>query len=55
MKKTDQDLTRQEEDISAPEFDAEERQDQHDFGNWPEAFGLVFTLFVFWLIFAFTG
>ncbi|MEZ5798233.1 MAG: hypothetical protein R3D63_12555 [Paracoccaceae bacterium] len=48
-------LTRQDEDISAPEFAAEEGTDHKDFGNWPEVAGLVFTIFVIWLTFAFTG
>ena len=48
-------LTRQDEDISAPEFTAEERADHHDFGNWPELFGLVLTGLLVWLAFAFTG
>ncbi len=55
MKPSDDDLTRQDEDISAPEYAAEEQQDAHDFGNLPEVAGLLFTLFVCWLIFAFTG
>lgn len=55
MTRTDEDLTRQDEDISAKEFAAEEAVDRHDFGNWPELGGLAFTLFVTWLIFAFTG
>lgn len=49
------DLTRQDEDISAAGFDAEETRDHHDFGNWPEAAGFVATAFVVWLIFAYTG
>lgn len=55
MNTDDRDLTRQDEDISAAEFQTEERLDHHDFGDWPEMAGLVFTLFVTWLIFAFTG
>ncbi|MGF0540441.1 hypothetical protein ACQQ2Q_20795 [Agrobacterium sp. ES01] len=55
MKISDQDLTRQDEDISSSEFGAEETKDMHDFGNWPEVAGLVFTLFAIWLTFAFTG
>ncbi|MBA5777553.1 hypothetical protein H2509_10505 [Stappia sp. F7233] len=55
MQTNDPDLTRQDEEISAPEFTAEERRDHHDFGNWPEVFGVALTLFVTWLIFAFTG
>ncbi|WP_346915140.1 hypothetical protein [uncultured Roseibium sp.] len=51
---TDQDLTRQDEDISPQEFQAEEAREA-DFGNWPELAGLVFTAFVIWLTFAFTG
>ncbi|WP_413206210.1 hypothetical protein [Rhodospirillum sp. A1_3_36] len=51
----DKDLTRQEEDLSGPEFAEEESRDSHDFGNWPELVGLVFTAVVTWLIFAFTG
>ncbi|GAB4531444.1 MAG: hypothetical protein Tsb0019_33260 [Roseibium sp.] len=51
----DSDLTRQDEDMTPAEFAEEERRDAYGFGNWPEAVGLVFTLFVIWLIFAFTG
>ncbi|POF34158.1 hypothetical protein [Roseibium marinum] len=51
----DRDLTRQDEDISPAEFAAEERREHYAFGNWPEIAGTVFTLFVIWLIFAFTG
>ena len=49
------DLTRQDEDLSAAEFEAEERHDHPDFGWWPELVGLVLTAFVCWLIFAFRG
>lgn len=52
---SDPKLTHQDEEISAPEFGAEERHDHHKFGNWPEVAGLALTLFVTWLIFAFTG
>ncbi len=55
MKISDQDLTRQDEDISSADFTAEEAQDRHDFGNWPELAGFAFTIFVIWLTFAFTG
>lgn len=55
MQMTDQELTRQEDDLSATEFAAEEKSDNHDFGNWPEVFGVVMTIVVFWLMFAFTG
>ncbi|MCB1353596.1 MAG: hypothetical protein KDK03_12755 [Rhodobacteraceae bacterium] len=55
MKPTDEDLARQEDDLPAAAFAAEEKRDHHDFGNWPEVAGLAFTLFVTWLIFAFTG
>lgn len=48
-------LTRQDEDISAPEFEGEERQDGHRFGSWPEFGGALFTIIVIWLIFAFRG
>lgn len=51
----DHDLTRQDEEMSAAEFASEERRDRYEFGNWPEAAGLVFTIFVIWLMFAFTG
>ncbi len=54
MKITDKDLTRQDEDIAPEEFADEERRDDR-FGNWPEVSGLVFTLIVIWLTFAFTG
>jgi hypothetical protein len=55
MTSKDEELTRQDGEISAVAFGAEEQEDQHDFGNWPEAAGLAFTLFVIWLTFAFTG
>jgi hypothetical protein len=51
----DPDLTRQDEDISAAEFAAEEARDAHDFGNWPEIAGLFLTGLIVWLTFAFTG
>ena len=52
---TQDDLTRQDEDLPAAEFDDEERADHHDFGSWPEAVGLVFTILLIWLIFQFRG
>lgn len=52
---SDPELTRQDEEISADAYGDEEERDRHDFGNWPEAAGVVLTLFVTWLIFAFTG
>ncbi|UUP18158.1 hypothetical protein [Nitratireductor thuwali] len=52
---SDPKLTHQDEELSALEFGAEEKRDRHDFGNWPEVAGVVLTLFVTWLIFAFTG
>jgi hypothetical protein len=55
MNMSDKDLTHQEEELSLSEFESEERQDGHDFGNWPEVAGLVFTIFVAWLIFFFRG
>ncbi len=48
------DLTRQEEDISAREF-AEEESTEPDFGNWPELFGLCLTAILVWLTFAFVN
>jgi len=54
MTPSDDDLTRQDEEISNLEFEAEEARD-YRFGNWPEIAGLAFTLFVIWLTFAFTG
>ncbi len=53
MQSDDRDLTRQDEEISAAEFDIEERRDHHDFGNWPEVMGLALVALVTWLIFAF--
>ncbi|MEW5423309.1 hypothetical protein [Amorphus sp. 3PC139-8] len=47
--------THQDEEVSATEYSEEERSDRHDFGNWPELFGVLLTAFVCWLIFAFTG
>lgn len=55
MKPTDKEPTRREEDIADMDFDAEELRDENKFGNWPEIIGLIFTLFVVWLIFAFRG
>lgn len=52
---TDQKRTRQDEDISAPEYEAEAHNDHNDFGNWPEVFGVVLTALLVWLTFAFTG
>lgn len=52
---TKDDLTRQDEDLPAAEFEGEERADHHDFGSWPEVVGLVFTILVTWLIFQFRG
>ncbi|KUP93391.1 hypothetical protein [Tritonibacter horizontis] len=52
---SDQDLTKQDEDLPAPEYQGEERRDGHSFGSWPEVLGLVFTIFVCWLIFNFRG
>ncbi|WP_373027977.1 hypothetical protein [Sulfitobacter sp.] len=49
------DLTKQDEDLPAAEFEGEERRDGHDFGNWPEIVGLAFTLLLIWLIFRFRG
>lgn len=48
-------LTRQDEDLSAPEYATEERIHRYDFGNWPEIFGLALTGLLVWLTFAFTG
>ena len=48
-------LTNQDEDISAPEFLAEETEDGADHGNWPEVFGVLLTGFLIWLIFALNG
>jgi len=52
---TEPNLTRQDEDISAPEYTAEDLQGHHDFGNWPEVFGVLLTAFLVWLIFALNG
>lgn len=51
----DDELTRQDEDISAPEFGVEEAKDLHDFGNLPELIGLVFTIGIIWMLFATAG
>lgn len=48
-------LTRQDEDISAPEFEAEESEDRHTFGNWPEVFGTLLTALLLYLSFGFNG
>jgi hypothetical protein len=55
MDAKDHSLTRQEEDLSVVEYDAEETLDTFDFGNWPELAGLVGAALVCWLLFAFTG
>lgn len=52
---SDKHLTKQDEDISAPEFAAEETAEHKDFGNWPEVFGLILTVLLVWLTFGFTG
>ena len=49
------DLSRQDEEISPTQFADEEARDSHDFGNWPEVAGLVFTILVIWMLFAFAG
>ena len=49
------DLTKQDEELPAAEFEGEERSDGHNFGSWPEVAGLVFTLLVTWLTFQFRG
>ncbi|MEQ9243685.1 hypothetical protein [Roseovarius indicus] len=51
----DHDLTRQDEDIDAAHFAAEEMRDAHDFGNWPELIGLAVAAAVIWYSFSFTG
>ena len=48
-------LIRQDEDMTASEFSADERRDRFEFGNWPEWIGLAFTIFVFWLVLSVTG
>lgn len=55
MKMSDEELVHQDEAVPAKDFDVEERRDHYSFGNWPEVFGLGLTLFVSWLIFAFSG
>lgn len=52
---SDNDLTRQDEDLAAADLAAEDRVDGYDFGNWPEIFGLALTALLVWLTFAFTG
>lgn len=49
------DLTRQDEDISVEEYIADEREEPYDFGNWPELFGVLLTALLVWLTVAFTG
>lgn len=51
----DSKLTKQDEDISAPEFTDEEAEVHTNHGNWPELFGVALTLVLLWLIFAYTG
>ena len=55
MTRNDDDYTRQDEDIDAAHFAAEEKRDAHHFGNWPELAGAIFTVVVIWYSFAFTG
>lgn len=55
MNDSDEDLTRQEEDVTASGYETQEQRDHHDLGNWPEFAGIFLTAFVTWLIFAFTG
>lgn len=50
-----QNLIRKDKNMTAGEFAAEERRNRHNFGNRPEWLGLVFTVFVFWLILDVTG
>lgn len=52
---TDSKFTRQDEDIAAPEFESEEGEDHHDFGNWPELFGVIMTAVLIYLTFALNG
>lgn len=49
------DLTRQDEAISAPAFAADERREGHTFGNWPEIAGAALTALLLCLSFGFTG
>lgn len=51
----DHHLTRQDEDMSSTELEAEDTFEGYAFGNWPELFGLVLTGLFVWLTFAFTG
>ena len=48
------DLTRQDEYVAATEFDREEASEP-DFGNWPELLGVVLTVLLIWMSFAFRG
>lgn len=52
---SDEHLTRQDEDISAPELDTEDSLEGYAFGNWPEVLGVALTALLIWLTFAFTG
>lgn len=52
---SDNDLTRQDEDLSARDLATEDHADGYDFGNWPEVLGAALTLLLVWLTFAFTG
>ncbi|WP_372989448.1 hypothetical protein [Sulfitobacter sp.] len=52
---TDPHLTKQDEDISAPEYAAEDGKDHYDFGSWPEVVGVALTVLLVWLTFAFNG
>lgn len=44
-----------EEGIPAASFDAEEKSDEADFGNWPEIVGLVLVLLITYMILEVTG
>ena len=48
------DLTRQEDDIAAADFDREEAREP-GFGNWPELIGVLLTAALIWMSFAFRG
>lgn len=49
------DLTQQDDDLPAAETERDARRKDHDYGNWPEVLGAVFTLMSVWFLFQFRG
>ncbi|WP_158243155.1 hypothetical protein [Acidimangrovimonas sediminis] len=51
---TQDDLTRHEEELTPDAYDADARWEPK-FGNWPEVAGVLLTLALIWMSFAFRG